>query len=83
MFRVVRQFALIGEVAELGGPAGLHVIALLGGLRGLRYMMGGTMRILWQEGGILGIERKDGGHRGRMIYLHEEVLLIFVLVAQT
>ena len=49
----------------------------------LRYVIDGTARILWQEGGISGIDGEDGGCRGRMIYLCEEVLLIFVLVAQT
>lgn len=30
LFGVVRRFAPVGEVAGLGGPAGLCVIALLG-----------------------------------------------------
>jgi len=52
-FGVVRLFAPVGEVARLGRPAGLRVIASLGDPRALRYVMGEVPGILWQ-GGIQG-----------------------------
>ena len=44
------MFAPVGEVAGLGGPAGLRVIAALGGVRALRYVGGITVSELGARG---------------------------------